>query len=273
LQRLLLGGLEVALAVATVTLAQLVLADHTFLPLTELHLLVLIACQGLGTALVARLVYIASEPAVRRRWPHTLISWNRLLGGPFRDPLLGRDVLVGALAGLAVVLVLQIDLGSIALGQAPPIPSRRALGALSTPRLMAQAFFSSPVMGVFYSLGALFQLYLFQALVRRAWLARFMPCFAYVAPNLAAAEDPLEIAAIVAIFINVFILVRFGLLSSATLMFTFTVLGHVTLTLDWSVWYAGPSFAVLGFFAALLVAAFYTSLGGKPLFGRALLEE
>jgi hypothetical protein len=30
---------------------------------------------------------------------------------------------------------------------------------------------------------------------------------------------------------------------------------------------------VLGFVAALLVAAFYTSLGGKPLFGKALLDE
>ena len=45
------------------------------------------------------------------------------------------------------------------------------------------------------------------------------------------------------------------------------------LTLDWSAWYAGRSFAVLGFFAVLMVAAAYTSLGGKPVFGKALLDE
>ena len=44
-------------------------------------------------------LYIAMEPFVRRRWPATLISWSRLLAGGFRDPLVGRDVLVGCLFG------------------------------------------------------------------------------------------------------------------------------------------------------------------------------
>ena len=42
-------------------------------------------------------LYIALEPYVRRRWPATLVSWSRLLAGGFRDPLVGRDVLVGCL--------------------------------------------------------------------------------------------------------------------------------------------------------------------------------
>ena len=36
--------------------------------------------------------YIAVEPYVRRYWPEILISWNRLLSGRFRDPLVGRDL-------------------------------------------------------------------------------------------------------------------------------------------------------------------------------------
>ena len=43
------------------------------------------------------LFYIAVEPYVRRLWPHTLISWTRLVAGQFRDPLVGRHVLLGAL--------------------------------------------------------------------------------------------------------------------------------------------------------------------------------
>ena len=42
------------------------------------------------------IVYIALEPFVRRRWPRRIISWNRLLAGDFRDPLVGRDILLGA---------------------------------------------------------------------------------------------------------------------------------------------------------------------------------
>jgi len=67
--------------------------------------------------------------------------------------------------------------------------------------------------------------------------------------------------------------IRLGQLSSTVFLFTLYVLVRTPLTLDWSAWYAGRSFAVLGFFAALLLIAFYTSLGGKPLFGKALLED
>jgi serine/threonine-protein kinase len=46
------------------------------------------------------LMYVAVEPYVRRHWPQTLISWSRLLAGRFRDPLVGRDVLVGSATAL-----------------------------------------------------------------------------------------------------------------------------------------------------------------------------
>jgi serine/threonine-protein kinase len=54
---------------------------------------------GLGWSCFIWALYIALEPYVRRRWPATLVSWSRLLAGRFRDPLVGRDVLVGCLAG------------------------------------------------------------------------------------------------------------------------------------------------------------------------------
>src|SRR5678816_765862 len=46
------------------------------------------------------LVYIALEPYVRRRWPDMIISWSRLLAGRHRDPLVGRDILLGGLCGI-----------------------------------------------------------------------------------------------------------------------------------------------------------------------------
>ncbi len=55
------------------------------------------------------LYYIALEPFVRRVWPRTLISWNRLLSGRFADPMVGRDLLVGALFGVATRLLWQMN--------------------------------------------------------------------------------------------------------------------------------------------------------------------
>src|SRR5262245_26918398 len=49
-------------------------------------------------------VYLAFEPFVRRRWPGRIVSWSRVLAGGFHDPLVGRDVLIGAVFGLGVIL-------------------------------------------------------------------------------------------------------------------------------------------------------------------------
>ena len=46
------------------------------------------------------LLYIALEPHLRRVWPETMIGWSRLLAGSVRDPLVGRDVLVGVLVAI-----------------------------------------------------------------------------------------------------------------------------------------------------------------------------
>ena len=46
------------------------------------------------------LLYIALEPHLRRVWPETMIGWSRLLAGGVRDPLVGRDVLVGVLVAI-----------------------------------------------------------------------------------------------------------------------------------------------------------------------------
>ncbi len=47
------------------------------------------------------LLYLALEPIVRRNLPDLIISWNRLLAGDWRDPLVGRDVLIGTVWALA----------------------------------------------------------------------------------------------------------------------------------------------------------------------------
>jgi serine/threonine-protein kinase len=54
------------------------------------------------------LLYVALEPFARRRFPKTLISWKRLLAGRIRDPLVGRDILVGAALGTLSAVILRL---------------------------------------------------------------------------------------------------------------------------------------------------------------------
>jgi serine/threonine-protein kinase len=60
-------------------------ADHFFVAAG-------IGVSGMGAVW---LMYLGFEPFVRRRWPRVLVGWSRLLSGNFRDPLAGRDLLVG----------------------------------------------------------------------------------------------------------------------------------------------------------------------------------
>ena len=62
------------------------------------------------TAAIAWVSYFAVEPYVRRYWPQTMITWSRALGGKFRDPLVGRDVLIGGTCGILLVLVVQLEI-------------------------------------------------------------------------------------------------------------------------------------------------------------------
>jgi hypothetical protein len=57
------------------------------------------------------LSYLVLEPYVRRIWPEMLITWTRILFGRWRDSRVGRDLLIGAIAGLASTILL--NLGSL----------------------------------------------------------------------------------------------------------------------------------------------------------------
>ena len=64
---------------------------------------------ALGSAILSAslygLLYLAIEPQVRRLWPHLLVTWSRLVSGRWRDPLLGRDLVMGSLMGLTMTLI------------------------------------------------------------------------------------------------------------------------------------------------------------------------
>jgi hypothetical protein len=48
-------------------------------------------------------LYVALEPYGRRFWPDGLIGWTRLFAGYVRDPRIGREILIGAALGAALI--------------------------------------------------------------------------------------------------------------------------------------------------------------------------
>ena len=133
------------------------------------------------------------------------------------------------------------------------------------------------------SLTTLFFLYLIHAAVRRAWIARLLVLLAFFAvlaggirgPRNAGLETLVWGTGVLLVLVLILtVLVQVGLLASVVQMFSgYMLASRAPFTFDWSAWYAGSSFAILGLLAALMVASAYTSLGGKPLFGKALLDD
>src|SRR4030081_2070098 len=119
--------------------------------------------------------YLALEPYVRRRDPHTLISWSRLLAGQWRDPLVGRDLLIGAAYGVLLTVFEQSDNVLLPLfGKLPPMP-----GGLQPSSLLGvrQAFGSLVVYILFfllYSLLIFFLLFLLRLILQKDWPPTFV---------------------------------------------------------------------------------------------------
>ena len=66
------------------------------------------AGDWLLTAAILFLVYLALEPAVRARWPHSIVTWNRVLAGRWRDAQVASDILIGAAVGTGLFTLFKL---------------------------------------------------------------------------------------------------------------------------------------------------------------------
>lgn len=270
------GAFRVALFVFLAYAAARVLrADHVTSFGQELWVLIKVFAYPCFWAAQVWLLYVALEPFARRRWPHVLISWKRLLSGSLRDPLVGRDVLLGAAVGLAMFFVFMTGImGPRLWGQPPMSPGPYLDGSvLSSLRHACFRVFVNLFSAVLYGMVFLFILTLLRILVRKPWLAAVLWCLVMSTPALGENPAAEWFSGAVRAVIMLAVLLHGGLLALVVaLYFMFSTL-EAPLTLDVSAWYALQAVPVVGMLVGVAVYGFYTSLGGKPMLGRALLED
>jgi serine/threonine-protein kinase len=241
----------------------------------ELFLFFVFASRAFFLAGLVWGLYIALEPYVRRRWPATIVSWSRLLGGSLKDPLVARDILIGFCAHIAAELLdlLRRQL-TVWLQSPPPRPGLFSTNSLSGARAMISELLNHITGGIFFGLIFLFLLFLFRIVLRRQWAAGAL----FILVLAASAALNTENTALGAIFgalsgaIFLFVMVRFGLVAMIA-AFLFNELMFFPITTDSSAWYAGLGFTALGLTAAIAFYAFFVSLGGRPVFGKVSLED
>jgi serine/threonine-protein kinase len=222
-------------------------------------------------------VYIAFEPFVRKRWPGRIISWSRVLAGGFRDPLVGRDILIGAVFGLGMI-VFQLYLATLVpqwMGYAPPtpwfdFPATRLMGIHSFAHGITQQISAGLLQG-FMLLFFLLLLYIILRRERIAALALFL--IAAVALSLTEETAVGVPFACVSALLIVLVLYRYGLLALISALFFLHLLIFFPITSDFSAWYATDFILSLIISLGLAIFGFYTSLAGQPLFRGSLPDD
>jgi predicted Ser/Thr protein kinase len=222
-------------------------------------------------------VYLAFEPFVRRRWPGRIISWNRVLAGGFRDPLVGRDILIGAVVGLSII-VCQLYLPNLVpqwLGHPPAIPwfdypATQLLGLRSFAFGFTQQIFAA----LFQSFIVLFFLLLLYIILRRERLAAFV-LWLIAATALSLTHETVAgvPSACLAAVLIVWVLYRYGLLALIVAIYFLHLMIFYPITSEFSAWYATDFVLALLISLALAGFGFYTSLAGEPLFRGARLDD
>jgi serine/threonine-protein kinase len=225
------------------------------------------AIVSLAYAAVFWLAYVAIEPLVRRRWPDLIVSSTRLVAGRPRDPLIGRDFLMGATLAIAsVVLGASYSLWTTAL----ELPRQ----GLPPPYVLAPLYSAGQVIGQFAwilvlavqnALGVMLLLLVLTIVLRRRWLAT--AAFFLIAVALLGIGGGSPVVVIAWAALVALVVTRYGILAmAANTLFVLTATWF-PLTLDLNAFYFASSLIPIVLLLGLAWCALYITLGGKPLGG------
>jgi serine/threonine-protein kinase len=222
--------------------------------------------QALFGASVLWLTYLGLEPYVRRKSPDSLIGWTRLIGGQWRDPHVGRDVLIGISAGVAMTLCTALHNALPPLAGVPePMPLLLNTSALYARHGIAWIVRNINEAVLSAMLGTV-GLVAFGMLTRRRWAAILAAVIVFtpVAVNgmFMPGTPVLDLViggAIIAIFVGT--IARYGLLAGTAALGTHFVLMGAPITVHVDTWWATTGICSIALILAATAAAASFALG------------
>ena len=267
------GAWKLAIWIGCVMMALWITDAHFNTSIGTFAMFLLAIATAVFYGYIIYIMYIALEPHLRRRWPRTLISWSAILTGQWRDPIVGRDVLVGVAGGFGISVVAEFVNALVFGGKL--MPHTRPLDVLwgfrSTLAILFQNIPRS-IRGVllFYLL-----LFLLRAVLRNQWLTAVAFAAIFALQDFLASPNPMTegIEDFLAFGLIAFVAWRFGLLAVGVLVFIAGVMNSVPATLHGGAWYLGNTLFLLACILALAVWGCYTSMAGQKIWKTNLLES
>ena len=231
--------------------------------------------DSLFAAAFVWIAYMALDPYARKYWPDLLISWNRLVAGCWRDPLVGRDVLVGTLFGCAWAFSIHLVYALPLWLRIPRItPIHIESLPLGTTTQALGYLLAQPANAIVFSLAVTLILVFTRLLLRRKIPAVVVTCL-FMATLTLGGENyfvTVPLALLNALLLTT-VLVRFSILAYGTSVLILNVVVNFPVTLDFSRWYAGRSLLVLFIIVTLAIYGFRCALGKQAPFGGLIAED
>ena len=259
---------KLAIAIGITAVAAVALRTH-HVPIAEVEVSWLFGVTGWGLlwAAFSWMAYVSLEPYLRRRLPGTLISWTRLISGRLRDPLVGRDVLIGLVAAVGLTALLIARTHTIGIRAADVLIEPVLLSLQSARAAMAVIAYVVQD-GLLYGIGLLFSLVMIRQVTRKTWIAVMVLMLAGSALTPGAVSGVADLPFVVLFGLTVLLTtLRFGLLTAIVMQICERLLTRAPLTLHTDSWYFGLSLAILMLVSACAIYGFIVSLAGRPAFG------
>jgi hypothetical protein len=214
------------------------------------------------------LLYLALEPAVRARWPQSMVTWNRILAGRWLDPQVGAHILIGAAVGCALWLVLTTF--SLATSQGSLVADGNLSYTLGT-REWFGGHAGTLANALRAGLMVFFVIFCVRFMVRKDTLAALIAAMLITTQEGGVVNSPnwkASAAIYVVVFaVLIFALLRFGPVATITLLFFVNSFNAITLGADWKAWFAPAGLATLLLLLGIAMFAFWRSLGSRELLG------
>jgi serine/threonine-protein kinase len=222
-------------------------------------------------------LYMAIEPWGRRLWPRSMVTWSRVLTGQWRDPLVGRDVLIGLLASVGTCLLLRLrEFDIIRLGGPPSvfagIPN---IENLFLYHLMDRFSAMTAMVGALSGLGGALVVSGFLLIGRTLFRNKWLPAALFV---LSGNLDILDVHWTTALLgllsaaLGVWTMYRFGVFVFAVANSGISLMMGI-LTTDFSMWYGGSSLAAVIVVSGMALVGFRLAIIGQPHWRPATFEK
>lgn len=258
-----------------VFLAMWALQAHHLASMSEFRTIVVALAWAFLISTFARQLYFGLEPFVRRRDPHTLIGWARLVSGKIRDPVVGRDVLIGTAYGVLLGAFESADnIVLPLLGGLSPLPGAPSMESLLGVRLTLSSIFAYTWVNVLFSLAVFFILFLLRLVVKKDWIAAIGIVFLGAVTNTGGDYFWSTFLFSAVIWLSIYLVLRrFGLLALVVGLVVQNTLVTFPMTTHLSRWYASGAIAGMVTIVAVALFAMYPALGGQPLFSTKALDD